>query len=188
MTTTSPTSTSYPGPTPEQPRSNFWRAVLTLIMLAFAAFWVYALFFASKESINRIDDDAWAERAQGICEVADVNREALADFRVVDEDDPAMVAERGELMDRATDIVEQMLDDVVAVRPSGAKGIELVPLWEADYRTYLGDRRAFSDNLRAGVNEAFAETVVDGVPISDKIARFAADNHMPACVPPTDLG
>ena len=63
-----------------------------------------------------------------------------------------------------------------------------MPLWEADYRTYLGDRRAFSDGLRAGVNEPFAETTVDGIPISDKIARFAADNHMPACSPPTDLG
>ena len=58
---------------------------------------------------------------------------------------------------------------------AGDKGAELVPLWEADYRTYLADRRAFSDDLRAGRNEPFAETVVDGIPISDKIARFAAD-------------
>ncbi|MET0579116.1 MAG: hypothetical protein ABW122_10690, partial [Ilumatobacteraceae bacterium] len=106
MTTTTPSPTSYPGPTPDQPRSTFWRVVLTFVVLGFAAFWIYALFFASKESINRIGDDAWAERAQGICEVADVEREALADFRVVDEDDPAMVAERGDLVDRATDIVE----------------------------------------------------------------------------------
>ena len=39
--------------------------------LGFAVFWIWALFFASKESINRIDDRAWAERAQGICEEAD---------------------------------------------------------------------------------------------------------------------
>ena len=62
-----------------------------------------------------------------------------------------------------------MLDDVVAVQPTGAKGAELVPLWEADYRTYLDDRREFSDDLRAGSDEPFAETVVDGIPISEKV-------------------
>jgi len=99
-----------------------------------------------------------------------------------------MLDERATLVDRATDILEQMLDDVVAVPPSGEKGADLVPMWEADYRTYLGDRRVFSDNLRAGDYGAFAETVLDGIPISDKIARFAGDNHMPACAPPNDLG
>ncbi|HEU4840790.1 MAG TPA: hypothetical protein VFT09_05080 [Ilumatobacteraceae bacterium] len=170
------------------PRPSPWRYVLLGIVVVFAAFWIWALFFASKESINGIGEDDWSDRAQAICEAADAQRQDLADFREVADDDPAMVAERGDIVDRATDILDQMLDDIVAVRPTGAKGVELVPLWEADYRTYLGDRRAFSEGLRAGVNDPFAETTVDGIPISDKIARFAADNHMPACSPPTDLG
>ena len=170
------------------PQPSRWRHVLVGIVVLFAAFWIWALFFASKESINGIGEDDWTDRAQAICEDAEARRQDLADFREVDDDDPAMLAERGDIVDRATDIIEQMLDDVVAVRPSGAKGAELVPRWEADYRTYLGDRRAFADGMRAGVNEPFAETTVDGIPISDKIARFAADNHMPACSPPTDLG
>ena len=170
------------------PRPSPWRYVVLGIVVLFAAFWIWALFFASKESINGIGEDDWSDRAQAVCEAADGQRQDLADFREVDDDDPAMIAERGDIVDRATDIVEQMLDDVVAVQPTDPKGQELVPLWEADYRTYLGDRRAFSEGLRTGVNEPFAETIVDGIPISDKIARFAADNHMPACVPPSDLG
>ena len=181
-TATRPTADEAP------PRPSPWRYVILGVVIAFAAFWIWALFFASKESINGIGEDDWSDRAQAVCEAADAQRQDLADFREVDDDDPAMIAERGDIVDRATDILEQMLDDVVAVRPSGAKGIELVPLWEADYRTYLGDRRAFSEGLRTGVNEPFAETTIDGIPISDKIARFAADNHMPACVPPSDLG
>ena len=161
--------------------------MLTVVVVGFAAFWIWALFFASKESINKIGDRAWAERAERICADADAAAEALADLRLVDEDDPAMVAERGDLVDRATDIVEQMLDDVVAVAPTDAKGADLVPLWEADYRTYLEDRRRFADLLRAGDNEPFTETAVDGIPISDKLERFAADNEMPACAPPHDL-
>lgn len=169
-------------------RPNPWRWVVLAIMLLFAAFWVWALFFASKESINRIGDDAWAERAQGVCEVAGAEREALADFREVKDDDPSMVAERGVIIDKATDILERMVDDIVAIGPADPKGQELVPQWEADYRTYIADRRAFAEQLRAGVNEPFGETVTDEqIPISAKLSRFAGDNHMAACSPPTDL-
>jgi hypothetical protein len=169
-------------------RPSPWRYVALGIVVLLAVFWIWALFFASKESINGIGDGAWTDRAQAICEAADAEREGLADFRRVVDDDPAMLAERGDIVDRATDILEQMLDDVVAVPPAGAKGAELVPLWEADYRTYLENRRTFSDDLRAGRDDAFAEAVVDGIPISEKVARFAGDNFMPACAPPTDLG
>jgi hypothetical protein len=184
------TATAAP-PTPpaEAPfRPSPWRYVVLGVVVLFAAFWIWALFFASKEPINGIGEDDWSDRAQAICEAADAEREDLADFREVDDDDPAMLAERGDIVDEATDILEAMLDDVVAVQPTGDKGAELVPLWEADYRTYLADRRAFSDDLRAGRDEPFAESVVDGIPISEKVARFAGDNRMPACTPPTDLG
>lgn len=156
-------------------------------MAAFAAFWVWALFFASKEAVNKIDDRTWAARAEAICAAADVEREALADFRRIDDDDPAMVAERAGLVDAATDVVEAMLDDVVAVAPTDAKGQAIVPRWEQDYRTYLMDRRRYADELRAGRNIAFTETAVDGIPVSDKLATFAGDNEMPSCAPPIDL-
>lgn len=183
------TATAAPPAAPEEapPPPSPWRYVLFGVVSLFAAFWIWALFFASKESINGIGDDDWTDRAQAICTAADADRQELADFREVD-GDPALLAERGDIVDRATDILEQMVDDVVAVQPTGDKGAALVPLWEADYRTYLGDRRTFSDQLRAGRNDPFAETTVDGIPISDKIARFATDNFMPACVPPTDMG
>lgn len=181
-------TTTTPRPAPERSGGfNPWRIVLTIVVAGFAAFWIWALFFASKESINKIGDRAWAERAEDICAEADERREGLADLRVVDEDDPAMVAERGDLIDRATDIVEQMLDDVVAVAPTDPKGAELVPAWEADYRTYLADRRQFAELLRTGDNEPFTETAVDGIPISEKLERFAGDNEMPSCAPPVDM-
>jgi hypothetical protein len=165
----------------------FWRVVLGVVVAAFAAFWIWAIFFASKEAVNRFGDREWAARAQEICLAADADREALADYREVDEDDPAMLVERGNLLDRVTDVVERMLDDVVAVEPDDDKGRAIVPLWEADYRTYLGDRRRFADELRAGRNEPFRETALDGIPISEKLETFAGDNEMPACAPPHDL-
>lgn len=164
-----------------------WRLIGLAAIVAFAGFWIWALFFASKEAANRIDDRAWAERAQEVCVDADAERQALADYRRVDENDPAMLAERGDLIDRVTDVIERMLDDVMAVDPTDEKGRAIVPQWEADYRTYLEDRRQFADELRAGRNEPFRETAVDGIPISEKLEVFAGDNEMPACAPPHDL-
>ena len=173
---------------PESRRRAVAGRVLVLgVILVFAAFWTWALFFASKEAVNRIDDRAWAERAEARCEVADEARLALADSRRVDPDDRAMLAERGDLVDRSTDVLEDMLDDVVAVAPTDAKGAAIVPDWEADWRTYLEDRRRYADALRAGDNGPFRETEVDGIPISERIATFAGDNEMPSCAPPRDL-
>ncbi|MDF2731541.1 MAG: hypothetical protein K0S92_166 [Desertimonas sp.] len=165
---------------------KFWRIVIVAAVAGLAAFWVWALFFASKEAVNKIDDRQWALRAESICDVATAERELLVDERVVG-DDPAMLAERADIVDEATDIVESMLDDVTAVRPADAKGMEIVPLWEADYRIYLENRRAFSERLRLGANEPFTEAAVDGIPISEKLEQFAGDNEMPSCAPPHDL-
>ena len=176
-----------PAPASTERRRFPWRILLGLVVAVFAAFWVWALFFASKEAINKIDDRAWAARAEAICAEAEVRREALADFRRVDERDAAMMVERGNLVDAATDVVEQMLNDVVAVDPTDEKGAAIVPDWEADYRTYLENRRDYAEVLRAGRNEAFTEAAVDGIPISDKLERFADDNEMPSCAPPIDL-
>jgi hypothetical protein len=185
VTTTVP---APPARTDERRPRRPWRYVLTVVIALFAAFWIWALFFASKESANKIGDTVWQARGQQICLAAEAERAQLADPRRVDPDDKAMLAERGDIVDRATDIVERMLDGVVAVAPTDAKGQDLVPLWERDYRTYIQDRRQFAADLRAGKHEAFAETAVDGIPISDKLTHFAQDNHMPDCAPPVDLG
>jgi hypothetical protein len=182
--TIEPSPAATDGRSPRRP----WRYVLTVVVALFAAFWIWALFFASKESANKIGDTAWQARGQQICVAAEAERVQLADMRRVDPNDNAMLAERGDIVDRATDIVERMLDGVVAVAPTDAKGQELVPQWERDYRTYIGDRRQFAAALRAGENEPFTESAVDGIPISEKLTHFAQDNHMPDCAPPVDLG
>jgi hypothetical protein len=163
------------------------RALLTVMCLGFAAFWIWALFFASKESVNRIGDAQWAERAQSICTAAHEERIALQDLRRVDDDDPALLSEKAGIVDQATTILDGMIDDLEAVPPTDSKGADIVPLWIDDYRTYLQDRRNYTERLRGGDNVAFTETADDGIPISEKLQRFAVDNDMKACVPPTDL-
>lgn len=186
MTASAPDTVDRPGE-PRGGGSLIGRILVAAAAVVFVVFWVWALFFASKESINRIGDRAWAERGQEICAAANLERDALADYRRIDPDDPVMVRERADLVERSTDVVEQMVDDLVAVAPADAKGAEIVPLWEADYRTFVANRRDFADAVRRGSNEPFRQAETDGVPISERISRFAVDNDMPACAAPRDL-
>jgi hypothetical protein len=173
--------------TPPRP-ANWRRYGLLALLLAFAAFWTWALFFASKEAVNKIGDHEWAARAERICAAATVEREALADFTRIDQPTPELIAGRADIVDAATDIIERMLDDVVAVPPTDPKGAGIVPDWEADYRTYISDRRAYADELRtSSANLPFYETAAGTIPVSEKVATFAGDNEMPSCAPPRDL-
>jgi hypothetical protein len=161
--------------------------VLLVVIAAIVVMWVYALFFASKEAVNKIGDRAWAERAEAICDEAQTARRELADFRTLDDVGADALEVRAGLVEQATDLLEAMLDDVSAATPTDDKGRAIVPLWQADYRTYLADRREYIDQLRAGDNSPFSETIVDGIPISEKLATFSADNEMASCAPPDDL-
>ena len=113
---------------------------------------------------------------------------ALTDLRPIVNVDAAMIRERADIVDRATDILDSMLDDIVAVVPADEKGQAIVPMWEADYRQYLTNRRDFAEQLReTGENLPFYETEAGGIPITERIATFAGDNEMTSCAPPTDL-
>jgi hypothetical protein len=183
--TLTPPPVDEPGHTTR--RSVALRVVFVIGAAAFVAFWTWALFFASKESVNRIDDRAWAERGEAICLTATEERLQLTDLRPISSGGPELIRERAAIVDRATDILERMLDDVVAVPPADQKGSEIVPLWEADWRTHIADRRRFTDDLReTGQNLPFYETA-DGIPLSERIETFAVDNSMPSCAPPRDL-
>jgi len=163
------------------------RIVALVGFSAFAAFWIWALFFASKEGVNRIEDQAWLKKAQSICELAADERTALANYTRLDEGGPELILQRADIVDEATDSLERMVNSLEALPLIGEKGRAIVPLWIDEYRTYLNDRRTYTTQLRAsGENLPFYETA-NKIPISERLATFAADNEMPACKPPLDL-
>lgn len=150
-----------------------WGSIVLLI-----GFWIWALFFASKEAVNKVGDTAWAARAEAICVDYDVQLRALEAQRIAD------LGARADLVDESTDLLGRMLDDIVAVTPTDEKGQAIVPDWEADYRTLLADRYRYADELRSGRNVPFTETAVNGVPITERVEKFTLDNEMPTCAPP----
>ena len=175
-------------PTPaRETRSVLTRAIALIGFGVFATFWIWALFFASKEGVNRVEDRAWVESAQSICETAADERTALANYTRLDEGGAELIRQRADIVDEATDTLERMLNSLEALPLTGEKGQAIIPLWIDEYRTYLGDRRNYAAQLReSGENLPFYETA-NQIPISERLATFAADNEMPACKPPLDL-
>lgn len=160
---------------------------LLVVCLGIAAMWVYAFFFASRESVNRIGDRTWQEYAESRCATAEQERIGLADMRRINDVGPEALRLRADIVDKATDTLQRAIDDIAARPVADDKGKALVPLWIADYRTYIQDRRDYARSLRAGQNDPFAETQVDGIPLSERLSTFAADNLMKSCTAPIDL-
>ena len=175
MSTDAPAPPSYvPGGQPGRWRRSpvrrvlLWGSIVLLIV-----FWVWALFFATKEAVNKIGDTAWAARAEYDERLRALDARASADLSV-----------RADLVDESTDLLGDMLDEIVAVTPSDDKGRAIVPDWEEEYRILLEDRYRYAEQLRAGENVPFTETAVNGVPITERVEKFALDNEMATCAPP----
>jgi Zn-dependent oligopeptidase len=120
--------------------------------------------------------------------VAENERFALQDLGKMNANDTAALKQKADIVDKATDSLERAINEIAQDRPTDAKGQELVPQWISDYRIYIQNRRQFSDKLRsASTRPYFSETEVEGVPISERIGKFARENDMRTCQPPLDL-
>lgn len=164
------------------------RIILTVACAGIFAMWVYAFGFAPRESINRIYDDAWKARAEAHCQKAEDERFALQDLSKMDPNDTTALKKKADLVEIATDSLERAINKIAADSPADAKGKDLVPLWISDYRKYIQNRRDFIEALRTATRRPFfSETEVEGVPISERIGKFARENDMKTCQPPLDL-
>ena len=106
----------------------------------------------------------------------------------MDPEDAAALRAKADIVERATDDLEDLIDRLAADVPADDKGKAIVPQWIADYRTYVADRRVFIDRLRTSERRPFfSESEVEGVPISERINKFARENEMRSCQTPYDL-
>lgn len=159
--------------------------ILAVVFMAWM--WFYAFVIASRESANNIHDKAWSARAEQVCRKAFDERTSLADLSRLDPQDTASVLKKADITARATDTLQTMLDTLAGDMPSTDKGRELVPEWITDYRAYLKDRRDYVQTLRKGTLVEFTESLVEGIPITERLGKFARENHMDTCQPPRDL-
>lgn len=170
------------------PGRRWVKGLLGFICLGLLVFWVWALFFPpTKESVVMVKDSSWSQRAQSICEAANVERDKLVDLTRIEDAGPDALSRRADLVDEATFIVETMVDEVMVVRPTDLEDGALVDKWESLFRQLISDRREYTVVLRSGSNEPFAETMTEGSPVSSYLNDFALGNRMTACRAPMDL-
>ena len=83
-------------------RKTFGRLFIGTCISLLTLMWIYALFFASKESVNQIEDKVWQGRAEAICNKTAVARRELADYRLITDMGPDALSERADIVYKAT--------------------------------------------------------------------------------------
>lgn len=101
------------------------RTFLSITIALIVVMWVYGLFFASKQAVNKFDDRNWAIKAQARCLIAEVDRKALADYRIVNDLGATALAERAAIIDRATDTIEDFVKSFGSTFRTTQKGKRL---------------------------------------------------------------
>jgi len=163
--------------------------VILLVVLGLVSMWAYVLYLAigpgRQPPIDRLDDPAFARAGEERCAEA---LDAVDELPVASESPTA--AERADVLAQADAIFATMLDDLegmLDLAPAGDQR-ERATEWLADWRTYLGDREAFSEALRTdpGARLLVSEKAGEGQQVTGWIDEFAKANRMPSCVTPTD--
>jgi hypothetical protein len=161
------------------------RVAAAVAVVAMVAMWGYVLYLAfgpgRQPPPDRLDDPTFARGAQVVCGAALDDVAALPPAVQA-----ASAAERADIVEEANARFEGMLDDLEPLVPSGEDGT-IVREWLADWRTYLDDRAAYAEALRADAEARLYVTAKDRDQITEHIDAFAADNRMPACGTPIDV-
>ncbi len=179
---------------PAPPRGRTWVKVLLAALCALmAAMWIYYFFFASEEGVYQIQDPSWRATAQPICKAAQDERNALEDTTGGFIENPTIeqMAQRAAIVTQATDIVEKMLDQIVAIPVNNEKDQIRLQVFDENYRLIIADRRRYAENLANGNLVPYTETVVGGGPVTNVVLDFTAGvkgNEVPECSPPGELG
>ena len=183
---------------PEAPRKRrAWVVALLSVGCALVLLmWVFIVFeiatSGDEKGAYQIQDESWRPAAIDICEAATAKRYELADDTGGFIQDPTLeqMQQRADIVDQATDIVEQMVADLVAIPVDNDRDREILAVFGENYRLIIADRRRYADRLRDGDFTTYNETVVAGGPVSNVVFDFTAgvkSNDIPVCSPPVDL-
>ena len=176
---------------PAQPKKRVWvRVLLGVVCALIAAMWVYAFAFAPKHGVYFVTDKAWRTSADRICVNAEQRRLALVDTTggYISNPTHEQMLRRADIVDRATDIVEGMLNQVAALPLARADDRQRVAIFAKYYHQIIADRRAYTARLRKFELAPYRETLVSGGPVTNTIIDFTTGNGIPHCMPPGELG
>lgn len=173
------------------PKRRRWvRAMLVVVCALIAAMWVYAFIFAPRGGVYFVTDKSWRTSADRICAGAEQQRLALVDITQGYISNPTheQMTQRADIVDRATDLVDGMVNEIEALPLAGADDRERVTIFVKYYRVIIDDRRAYTARLRTFDLEPYRETLLHGSPVTNTVIDFTTGNAIPHCMPPGELG
>ncbi|MEI8239024.1 MAG: hypothetical protein WCI22_06345, partial [Actinomycetota bacterium] len=109
-------STTLVNDTPR--RGRLWvKLVLGVLCLAVAAMWGYYFFAASNQGVYQLKDSTWRVKADVVCKAAQAKRQALANTTggYIAHPTAEQMIQRADIVDKATDMLDKMLTDIVAI-------------------------------------------------------------------------
>jgi hypothetical protein len=185
-----PVTAAEAAPAPASKRHRWVKPVLVLVCALIAAMWVYAFIFAPRGGVYFVTDKSWRTSADQICAAAEQQRLALVDTTQGYISNPTheQMTQRADIVDRATDLLQGMVNDVEALPLAGSDNRERVTVFVKYYRQILGDRRAYTARLRSFDLEPYRESLVNGGPVTNVVIDFTTGNAIDSCMPPGELG
>ena len=153
------------------------------VVVLFAVFWIGAtIWFFGDENPDRLQDREWVADAEVRCAEARDELDRLPAAR-----DAVDLADRADQIEASTAVLADMTADLAASTPGGDDG-DLLELWLGSWETYLDDRLAHAEALRAGEDRQFRVSVERGEGVDALLDAFADRNRMPSCGDPLDIG
>ncbi len=170
-----------------------------LFVVGSFVFWAWAFSpWARTENPARLDDRQFAQWADQRCAQAQAAISALPTARQAGSRE-----ERAEQVDRGTDEVESLVDDLrtraqaslsVSTDGEGPPDAALVGDWLADWDVYVSDRRSHSDRLRTADEDTpdrelrfLLVDMTEGSTYTERMDGFSRLNNMDNCQVPGDV-
>ena len=159
---------------------------LIVFTLTSALFWMWALGpLAPRGNADRLEDRAFPEAAEEACARYGDEIDGLPAAHLVESAD-----QRAADVVSGTQITAAMVAELEALAKSDDEDGAVITLWLKDWHGYIDDRNTYVERLIAqsvGDDLRFLLTIVDGVPIDDRIGNFARVNDMASCEVPGDV-
>ena len=157
--------------------------------LGIAAFLLVGLFWAAvftgkfnTPNPDKLQDAAWVAAAETTCKPAATAIAALPNASSVD-----TAAQRADLLDQGTDLLDPMVAELGSTVPTYDKDREVVTGWLKDWKIYLQDRRTFATALRKDSMAKPLLTETHGGWNTEAIDAMANANNIPSCKVPGDM-
>lgn len=174
-------------------RKRRWmRWVLLAVSLVIAGMWGYIFLVRPTPIYTKVyvmTTPGWQDAAKAICNEANARRVALGDMSggLITDPTPDQMRQRADIVDQATDILEQMVADVTAIPVDNADDAGRMETFQKYYGTVIDDRRRYAGELRNLEKVPYTESEAAGGPVSNVVTDFTSANGIERCAPPGEL-